>query len=107
MVFSGFTAACLRARGPTSLSPVLVNAATEGVVREPSAFGITTGSPPSMTAITELVVPRSIPTVFGICLLFLPRCKGRVFDCSTLDLVPHAQGFKTTRVSGPWRPDTG
>src|SRR5712671_6449878 len=28
---------------------------------------MTTGSPPSMTAMTELVVPRSIPTVFGIC----------------------------------------
>src|SRR5256884_5266171 len=27
---------------------------------------MTTGSPPSMTAITELVVPRSIPTVLGM-----------------------------------------
>ncbi len=33
---------------------------------------MTTGSPPSMTAMTELVVPRSIPTVFGICQSFLP-----------------------------------
>src|SRR5215472_9641192 len=67
MVFSGLTAACRRARLPTRRSPDLVNAATEGVVREPSELGMTTGSPPSMTAITELVVPRSIPTVFGMC----------------------------------------
>src|SRR5437879_338881 len=67
MVFSGLTAACLRARLPTSLSPDFVKATTEGVVRDPSALGMTTGSPPSMTAITEFVVPRSIPTVFGIC----------------------------------------
>src|SRR5215471_16252180 len=66
-VFSGLTAACRRARLPTRRSPDLVNAATEGVVREPSELGMTTGSPPSMTAITELVVPRSIPTVLGIC----------------------------------------
>jgi hypothetical protein len=28
-------------------------------------LGITTGSPPSMTATHELVVPRSIPMTFG------------------------------------------
>src|SRR2546423_15178903 len=66
MVFSGLTAAWRRANCPTRRSPDLVNATTEGVVREPSELGMTTGSPPSMTAITELVVPRSIPTVFGI-----------------------------------------
>jgi hypothetical protein len=33
----------------------------EGVVREPSWFTMTAGSPPSMTATTELVVPKSIP----------------------------------------------
>src|SRR5207237_9684996 len=66
MVFSGLTAACLRASWPTSLSPDFVKATTEGVVLDPSALGMTTGSPPSMTAITEFVVPRSIPTVVGI-----------------------------------------
>src|SRR6267143_1252486 len=65
-VFSGFTAACRRANWPTSRSPDFVKATTDGVVRPPSAFGMTTGSPASMTAITELVVPRSIPTVFAI-----------------------------------------
>jgi len=95
-VFSGFTAACRRASVPTSRSPLFVKATTEGVVREPSAFGITTGSPPSMTAMTELVVPRSIPTVFGICQYILPRHDGRVFQLSTADLLPHALGIKTT-----------
>src|SRR5258707_11658919 len=46
------------------LSPLFI-ATIEGVTREPSALGITTGSPPSMTATQELVVPRSIPITFG------------------------------------------
>jgi hypothetical protein len=37
------------------------NATIEGVVRAPSAFSITFGSLPSMTATHELVVPRSMP----------------------------------------------
>src|SRR5712692_5777583 len=65
-VFSGLTAAWRRASWPTRRSPVLVKATTDGVVRPPSAFGMTTGSPASMTAITEFVVPRSMPTVFAI-----------------------------------------
>src|SRR6266849_8560609 len=103
MVFSGFTAACLRASVPTSLSPVFVNATTEGVVREPSAFGMTTGSPPSMTAMTELVVPRSIPTVFGMCLLFLPRHDRREFQLSTPPLLPHRFGAETRSASAAGR----
>jgi hypothetical protein len=38
----------------------------DGVVRMPSALGITTGSPPSITAMHELVVPKSIPSTFDI-----------------------------------------
>src|SRR5687767_3426402 len=60
-VFWGFVTDCLFAIWPTSRSPSFVNPTTDGVVRPPSALGITTGSPPSMTATTELVVPRSIP----------------------------------------------
>src|SRR5213083_2754630 len=67
IVFCGLVTACRLATCPTSRSPSLVKATTEGVVRDPSALGMTTGSPPSMTAITEFVVPRSIPTVLGIC----------------------------------------
>src|SRR3954468_22331680 len=65
-VFCGFVTCCRRAGAPTSRWPSFVNATTDGVVRPPSAFGITVGSPPSRTAMHELVVPRSIPIVFAI-----------------------------------------
>jgi hypothetical protein len=35
-------------------------------MRLPSALVMTTGSPPSMTATHEFVVPRSIPITLGI-----------------------------------------
>src|ERR1700682_3320309 len=38
----------------------------EGVVRAPSLFSKTTGSPPSITDMHELVVPRSIPKTLAI-----------------------------------------
>ena len=60
-VFVGFVIAWRFAIWPTSRSPCLLNATTDGTVRPPSALGMTVGSPPSMTATTELVVPRSIP----------------------------------------------
>src|SRR4051794_33663254 len=60
-VFLGFVTACRLAGVPTSRWPSLVKATTDGVVRPPSAFGMTVGSPPSITAMHELVVPRSIP----------------------------------------------
>src|SRR5882762_4117344 len=60
-VFSGFVIAWRLATWPTRISPSLVKATTEGVRRLPSWFGITTGLPPSITATTELVVPRSMP----------------------------------------------
>jgi len=47
------------------------NATTDGVVLFPSAFGITTGSPPSITATHEFVVPKSIPIIFPIIFYFL------------------------------------
>ncbi len=65
-VFSGLVTACRLATWPTSRSPFFVNATTEGVSRPPSGFVMTTGSPPSMTATTELVVPRSIPIILLI-----------------------------------------
>ena len=65
-VFSGLVMAWRFATWPTRRSPVLENATTDGVVLPPSAFGMTTGSPPSITATQELVVPKSIPIVFAI-----------------------------------------
>src|SRR6202030_2536391 len=72
IVFSGLVIAWRLATWRTSLSPVLVNATTDGVVRPPSSLAITVGSPPSMTATTEFVVPRSMPIVLPI-LRNLPR----------------------------------
>src|SRR5574341_1756107 len=65
-VLSGFVMACRLAICPTSRSPFSVMATTDGVVLLPSEFAITTGSPPSMTATQELVVPRSMPMTFAI-----------------------------------------
>src|SRR5699024_638017 len=70
MVRSGLLTAWRLAISPVSTSPPLVNATTDGVVRAPSAFAMTVGSPPSNTATTELVVPKSIPTARDICEAF-------------------------------------
>src|SRR5690349_11025235 len=70
-VFLGLVTAWRLAGVPTSRWPSLLNATTEGVVRPPSAFGITVGSPPSMTAMHELVVPRSMPSTLLISSWFL------------------------------------
>src|SRR5689334_15620484 len=64
LVTAWFFAGC-----PVRTSPLRANATTEGVVREPSEFAMTVGSPPSRTATTELVVPRSMPTARA---MFLP-----------------------------------
>src|SRR5436305_12550872 len=73
-VFCGLVTAWRLATVPTSRSPPWVNATTEGVVRPPSAFSMTVGSPPSSTAMHEFVVPRSIPMVLPMFLL-LYGCK--------------------------------
>src|SRR6185312_4112643 len=66
IVRSGLVTACRFASCPTRRSPVFVNATTDGVVLLPSAFAITVGAEPSITATTEFVVPRSMPTTFAI-----------------------------------------
>src|SRR5450432_167351 len=70
-VFSGLVIAWRFATWPTSRSPLLVKPTTDGVVRPPSSLGMTLGSPPSITATTELVVPKSIPIIFAIASLLL------------------------------------
>jgi hypothetical protein len=43
----------------------------DGVVLAPSALGITTGSPPSITLTQLFVVPKSIPIIFAIIFFLL------------------------------------
>src|ERR1700760_2694207 len=52
----------------------------DGVVRAPSAFSMTLGALPSMTATHELVVPRSMPITFAI-LLALSLADGLLASC--------------------------
>src|ERR1700733_15940749 len=66
MVRSGLVMAWRLATSPTRTSPDLEKPTTDGVVRPPSALGMTVGSPASSTLTTELVVPRSMPTALGI-----------------------------------------
>lgn len=48
------------------ISPDLVKETIDGVVLFPSAFGMTSIEPSGFTyAITEFVVPRSIPTMYS------------------------------------------
>ena len=59
----GLVTAWRLASWPTRRSPVFVKPTTDGTVRLPSADGMTVGSPPSMTATTLFVVPRSMPMI--------------------------------------------
>src|ERR1700686_137292 len=66
MVRSGLVMAWRLATSPTRTSPDFENPTTDGVVRPPSALGMTTGSPASNTLTTQLVVPRAIPPASGL-----------------------------------------
>src|SRR3954462_14573054 len=82
IVFLGFVTAWRLATVPTRRSPPAVNATTDGVVRPPSEFSMTVGSPPSKTAIQLLVVPRSIPIVFAMWSAPLENLSLLGADCS-------------------------
>src|SRR5260221_13408198 len=71
-VFSGLVTAWRLATWPTSRSPDFVKPTTDGVSRPPSELVMTTGSPPSITATTELVVPQSIPMILPMIRLLYP-----------------------------------
>src|SRR6267143_1707433 len=73
MVFRVLVTAWRLAASPTSRSPVFEKATTEGVVRLPSEFSRTAGSPPSITAMQELVVPKSMPNTFAIWVLQITK----------------------------------
>src|SRR5512134_1872486 len=78
-VFSAFSTAWRLATWPTRTSPPFPNATTDGVRRLPSSLMMTFGSPPSITATTEYVVPRSIPMILdmiGCSFRFLFRPSG-------------------------------
>src|SRR4051794_9376596 len=76
IVRSGLVTAWRLAGWPTSRSPSSVKATIEGVVRMPSAFSMTFGVLPSITATHELVVPRSIPMTLPI-VVILSAAAGR------------------------------
>src|SRR5262249_32387901 len=66
---------CTRARragSPTTVCPSERKRTTEGVTREPRWLGMIRERPPSKIATSELVVPKSIPTIFDIVLLSPP-----------------------------------
>ena len=60
--------ACRFANSPTITSPVFVKPTTDGVLRLPSALGMTVGTPDSRMLTTDFVVPRSIPMALGMSL---------------------------------------
>src|SRR3954464_12470201 len=93
-VLLGLVTAWRLAGWPTRRSPSSWMATIEGVVRMPSAFSITLGVLPSMTATHELVVPRSIPMTFPMVFIssFL-RQVGRALTA----LWPNPQEFKYAR----------
>jgi hypothetical protein len=76
MVRSTLVTAWRLAISPTSTSPFLVKATTDGVVRPPSALAMMVGSPPSRTATAELVVPRSMPTARAMGAAYSPTSTG-------------------------------
>src|SRR3954467_10345922 len=79
MVRSTLVTAWFLADWPTRTSPFLAKATTEGVVRDPSEFAMTVGSPPSRTGTTGLGGPRAIPTPRAMELASLP-CAGVVLS---------------------------
>ena len=68
---SGVSIRYLRAALPTTIWPFSSSATTDGTRFSPSSPGMTTGRSPSMYATSELVVPRSIPTMRSLLLI---RC---------------------------------
>src|SRR5512136_704620 len=73
---SGLLTACLLAGSPTRSSPSFVKATTDGNIFPatvtPSAEGMMTGFPPSMTAAWLFDVPKSIPMIFSFGMVLLP-----------------------------------
>src|ERR1700692_802424 len=96
MVFFELVPAWRLAAGPTRRSPVLVKATTDGVVRAPSEFSRTTGSPFSMMAMQELVVPKFMPKIFAIYSLLCRMWAGEseISQDAYIELVTNNHHFK-------------
>src|SRR5436305_2843253 len=100
MVRSGLVTAWRLAGCPTRRSPSSVKATIEGVVRMPSAFSMTFGVLPSITATHEFVVPRSIPMTFPMVLIsFFLRQVGRALTAHQSN--PQYQMFAMIRDAEP------
>ena len=110
-VFSGLVTAWRRATVPTRRSPLLEKATTDGVVRPPSEFGMTVGSPPSRTLTQLNVVPRSIPITLAIRLppwrsSILVESRGIIkSECMLCQLIARCHRPQT-RVVAPQTPAT-
>src|SRR4051794_5750617 len=90
-VLVGLVTAWRLATVPTRRSPDCANATTDGVVRPPSAFSMTVGSPPSRTAMHEFVVPRSIPMVLPIVVVLPLAVAAKNLSRSIGDLAPRTR----------------
>src|SRR6185437_9443112 len=99
-VYSGLVTPCRLAGCPMSRSPSWEKATMEGVVRAPSAFSMTLGAEPSMTATHELVVPRSIPITFAI-LMFLSQAMASWPSRGTSRSIPLNQSAKQALSATP------
>src|SRR3954469_6993618 len=97
-VLVGLVTAWRLATVPTRRSPDCANATTDGVVRPPSAFSMTVGSPPSRTAMHEFVVPRSIPMVLPIVVVLPLAVAAKNLSRSIGDLAPGTR--KVARGAG-------
>jgi hypothetical protein len=90
-VFSGLVTAWRLAGWPTRVSPSAVKATMDGVVRAPSAFSMTFGFLPSITATQELVVPRSMPITLAMYILLVAGVPAEAL-CEALPL-PRSGGL--------------
>ncbi len=88
-VFVGLVTACLFAGSPTLRSPPSTNPIIDGVVLFPSALGITTGSFPSITETHEFVVPKSIPIILLIIVIYIINIVISILQFSNSQFVCH------------------
>ena len=99
-VLVGLVTAWRLATVPTRRSPDWVKATTDGVVRPPSAFSMTVGSPPSRTAMHEFVVPRSIPMVLAILWGLLSSRVLNKISVKFAEILAQAEGWSESHLWG-------